>query len=142
MKETGTLPITDPRMTRFWITLEDAVKLVLKALNEMQGGEIFVPKIPSMKVTDLAEAIAPECEQEIVGIRPGEKLHEVMIPKAASRHTIEFEDHYVIEPDYDWWQNTNHTEGKKLEKEFEYNSGNNDQWLSVEEMRKLIEELD
>jgi UDP-N-acetylglucosamine 4,6-dehydratase len=142
MKETGTLPITDPRMTRFWITLEDAVKLVLKALDEMQGGEIFVPKIPSMKVTDLAKAIAPECKQEIVGIRPGEKLHEVMIPRAASRHTIEFEDHYIIEPDYDWWGNKNHPEGKKLEKEFEYNSGNNDQWLSVEEMRKLIEELD
>jgi len=142
MKETGTLPITDPRMTRFWITLEDAVKLVLKALDEMQGGEIFVPKIPSMKVTDLAEAIAPECKQEIVGIRPGEKLHEVMIPRAASRHTIEFEDHYIIEPDYDWWEKENHPKGKKLEKEFEYNSGNNNQWLSVEEMRKLIEELD
>jgi UDP-N-acetylglucosamine 4,6-dehydratase len=142
MKETGTLPITDPRMTRFWITLEDAVKLVLKALNEMQGGEIFVPKIPSMKVTDLAEAIAPECKQEIVGIRPGEKLHEVMIPRAASRHTIEFEDHYIIEPDYDWWEKGSHPEGEKLKKEFEYNSGNNNQWLSVEEMRKLIEELD
>jgi UDP-N-acetylglucosamine 4,6-dehydratase len=142
MKETGTLPITDPRMTRFWITLEDAVKLVLKALADMQGGEIFVPKIPSMKVTDLAKAIAPECKQEIVGIRPGEKLHEVMIPRAASRHTIEFEDHYVIEPDFDWWESKNYTEGEKLENEFEYNSGNNDQWLSVEEMRKLIEELD
>jgi UDP-N-acetylglucosamine 4,6-dehydratase len=142
MKETGTLPITDPRMTRFWITLEDAVKLVLKALDEMQGGEIFVPKIPSMKVTDLAEAIAPECKQEIVGIRSGEKLHEVMIPRASSRHTIEFEGHYIIEPDYDWWGKENHPDGKKLEKEFEYNSGNNDQWLSVEEMRKLIEELD
>lgn len=142
MKETGVLPITDPRMTRFWITLEDAVKLVLKALEEMQGGEIFVPKIPSMKVTDLATAIAPECKQEIIGIRPGEKLHEVMIPRAASRHTIEFEDHYIIEPDYDWWEKENHPGGKKLEKEFEYNSGNNDQWLSVEEMRKLIEELD
>ncbi len=141
MKETGTLPITDPRMTRFWITLKDAVKLVLKALDEMQGGEIFVPKIPSMKVTDLAKAIAPECKQEIVGIRPGEKLHEVMIPRAASRHTIEFEEYYVIEPDYDWWESKNHTEGQELE-EFEYNSGNNDQWLSVEEMRKLIEELD
>jgi len=141
MKETGTLPITDPRMTRFWITLEDAVKLVLKALDEMQGGEIFVPKIPSMKVTDLAEAIAPECKQKIVGIRPGEKLHEVMIPRAASRHTIEFEDHYVIEPDFDWWHNRNHIKGEKLGEEFEYNSGNNDQWLSVEEMREKIKNL-
>src|SRR6056297_1084549 len=142
MKETGTLPITDPRMTRFWITLEDGVKLVLKALDEMQGGEIFVPKIPSMKVTDLAEAIAPECEQEVVGIRPGEKLHEVMIPRASSRHTIEFDDHYIIEPEYNWWQNVNHKGGKKIEEEFEYNSGNNDQWLSIEEMRKMLEGLD
>ncbi|SDC92274.1 UDP-N-acetylglucosamine 4,6-dehydratase (inverting) [Halanaerobium congolense] len=141
MKETGILPITDPRMTRFWITLEDAVKLVLKALDKMQGGEIFVPKIPSMKVTDLAEAIAPECKQEIVGIRSGEKLHEVMIPRAASRHTIEFEDYYVIEPDYDWWENNNHTGGKKLEKEFEYNSGNNDYWITIDEMRKIINEF-
>lgn len=142
MKETGILPITDSRMTRFWINLEDAVKLVLKALDEMQGGEIFVPKIPSMKVTDLAEAIAPECKQKIVGLRPGEKLHEVMIPRAASRHTIEFEDYYIIEPDFDWWHNRNHKKGKQLEEEFEYNSGNNDRWLSVEEMRKLIEELE
>ncbi|SIQ30216.1 UDP-N-acetylglucosamine 4,6-dehydratase (inverting) [Halanaerobium kushneri] len=142
MKETGTLPITDPRMTRFWITLEDAVKLVLRAFDKMQGGEIFVPKIPSMKITDLAKAIAPECEQKTVGIRPGEKLHEVMITKSDSRHTLEFDDHYVIEPEFDWWKNVNHPEGEPLEEEFEYNSGNNDQWLSVKEMRELIEELD
>ena len=140
-KETGVLPITDPRMTRFWITLEEGVKLVLKALKEMQGGEVFVPKIPSMKITDLAKAIAPECKQEIVGIRPGEKLHEVMIPRAASRHTIEFDNHYIIEPEFSWWKRTNHKDGKKIEEEFEYNSGNNDQWLSIEEMRKMLKEL-
>ena len=141
MKKTGTLPITDPRMTRFWITLEDGVKLVLKAMKEMHGGEVFVPKIPSMKITDLATAIAPECEQEIVGIRPGEKLHEVMIPRSASRHTVEFKDHYIIEPEYDWWNKKNHEDGQVVEEEFEYNSGNNDQWLSIEEMREMIEEL-
>lgn len=140
-KETGTIPITDSRMTRFWITLEDGVKLVLKAINEMQGGEVFVPKIPSMKITDLAKAIAPDCKQDVVGIRPGEKLHEVMIPRASSRHTIEFEDHYIIEPEFNWWENTNHKDGKKIEEEFEYNSGNNDQWLSIEEMRTMLEEL-
>ena len=140
-KETGTIPITDPRMTRFWITLEDGVKLVLKCIREMQGGEIVVPKIPSMKITDLAKAIAPECDQEIVGIRPGEKLHEVMITKSASRHTIEFDNYYIIEPEYNWWKNTSHKNGKKVEEEFEYNSGNNDQWLSIEEMRKMLEEI-
>ena len=140
-KETGTIPITDPRMTRFWITLEDGVKLVLKALKKMQGGEVFVPKIPSMKVTDLAKAIAPECEQEVVGIRPGEKLHEVMIPRASSRHTIEFDDYYIIEPEFNWWEKTNYPDGKKVKEEFEYNSGNNDQWLSIEEMSKMLKEL-
>ena len=107
----------------------------------MQGGEVFVPKIPSMKITDLAKAIAPECEQEVVGIRPGEKLHEVMIPRASSRHTIEFENYYIIEPEYNWWKNTSHKNGKKVEEEFEYNSGNNDQWLSIKEMRKMLEEI-
>lgn len=141
MKETGTLPITDSRMTRFWITLEEAVELVLLALRKMQGGEVFVPKIPSMKVTDLATAIAPECEQEVIGIRSGEKLHEVMIPKSDARHTLEFEDHYIIEPEYDWWNSDNYVGGETLEDGFKYSSDQNDQWLSVEEMRARIEEL-
>jgi len=141
MKETGTLPITDPRMTRFWITLEEGVGLVLTALEKMHGGEIFVKKIPSMKVTDLAEAIAPECEQEVVGIRPGEKLHEVMVTKSDARHTLEFEDHFIILPEYDWWSVDNHKDGKPLEDGFEYSSGKNDWWLTVEEMRQKIEEL-
>lgn len=141
-KEKGVLPITDPRMTRFWITLEDGVGLVLKAFQEMQGGEIFVPKIPSMKITDLAEAIAPECELKTVGIRPGEKLHEVMITKSDSRHTLEFDDYYVIEPEFSWWSNDNHKNGNNLEDGFEYNSGTNDKWLTIEEMRKMIEELE
>ena len=99
-KEEGMLPITDPRMTRFWITLEQGVDFVLKCLESMVGGELFVPKIPSMNMMDLAKAIAPECKTEIIGIRPGEKLHEVMIPKDDARRTIEYEDKYIIKPDF------------------------------------------
>ncbi|MFW6029439.1 MAG: polysaccharide biosynthesis protein, partial [Halanaerobiales bacterium] len=141
MKETGVLPITDPRMTRFWITLKDGVELVLRAFEEMQGGEIFVPKIPSMKITDLAKAIAPECELKIVGIRPGEKLHEVMITKSDSRHTIEFDNHYIIEPEFDWWNNNSYQGVKSIEEEFEYNSSNNEQWLTIEDMAQRLKEL-
>lgn len=141
MKKTGVLPITDPRMTRFWITLEQGVEFVLKALKEMRGGEIFVPKIPSMKITDLAKAIAPECKQEIVGIRPGEKLHEVMITSSDSRHTLEFDDYYIIEPEYDWWKKDNHKDGKPVKEGFEYNSCTNTWWLTIEEMKKMLEEL-
>jgi UDP-N-acetylglucosamine 4,6-dehydratase len=140
-RETGVIPITDPRMTRFWISLEDGVKLVLKAFREMNGGEILVPKIPSMKVTDLAKAIAPDCEQKTVGIRPGEKLHEVMITKTDSRHTLEFDNYYIIKPEYDWWNKKNHEDGQPVEDGFEYNSGDNEDWLSIEEMRRIIEEL-
>ncbi len=140
-KETGKLPITDRRMTRFWISLDDGVKMVLKAFEKMEGGEIFVPKIPSMKITDLAKAIAPECELEEVGIRPGEKIHEVMITQADSRHTLEFDDYYIIEPEYSWWDKANHEDGRRVQEEFEYSSGNNDKWLSIEEMRNKLKEL-
>ncbi|HPZ63397.1 MAG TPA: UDP-N-acetylglucosamine 4,6-dehydratase (inverting), partial [Halanaerobiales bacterium] len=112
LKEAGKLPITDPRMTRFWITLEEGVEMVFAALEKMQGGEIFVPKIPSMKITDLAEAIAPECELEIVGIRPGEKLHESLITGSDARHTLEFENYYIIQPEFSWWKLGNHKDGK------------------------------
>ena len=98
-KAEGVLPITDPRMTRFWITLEQGVDFVLKCLERMVGGELFVPKIPSMNMMDLAKAIAPECKTEIIGIRPGEKLHEVMMPKDDARKTIEYDDKYIIKPD-------------------------------------------
>jgi UDP-N-acetylglucosamine 4,6-dehydratase len=140
-KETGVLPITDPRMTRFWITLEQGVKLVLTALEKMHGGEVFVKKIPSMKITDLAKAIAPDCEHKIVGIRSGEKLHEMMISRADARHTVEFDDYYIILPDYDWWGVNNHQDGQPVEEDFEYRSNKNEHWLSIEEMRKMIEEL-
>src|SRR5260370_32094927 len=103
MRETGTLPIADPRMTRFWSTVEQGVKFVLDCLERMIGGEIFVPKIPSMNILDLAKAIAPECEIKVVGIRPGEKLHEVMVPADDARHTLEYDDYYTIVPTFQDW---------------------------------------
>ena len=137
------LPITDPQMTRFLITLNQGVEFVLKNFYRMHGGEIFVPKIPSMKITELAKAMAPHLEQEIIGIRPGEKLHEVMCPKDDSHITLEFDDHFVIKPTIqfaykvDFAQNALGERGKSVEQGFEYNSGNNTWWLSHEEFLKL-----
>lgn len=141
LKETGRLPITDPRMTRFWITLEEGVEMVLTALKEMKGGEIFVPKIPSMKITDLAKAIAPECELEIVGIRPGEKLHEILITASDARHTLEFDNYYVIQPEFSWWSSTNYKDGNPLKEGFEYTSDKNEDWLTIEEMREMLKQI-
>ncbi len=145
MKPTGRIPITDRRMTRFWITLDQAVRLVLDGLEKMRGGEIFVPKVPSMNIGDLAEAIAPECQHEVVGIRPGEKLHEVMVPSDDSRRTVELEDFYVIQPDFPFlrqdgagWQK----EGRPVPDGFSYASDTNPQWLTKEDLRKLLAEMD
>jgi UDP-N-acetylglucosamine 4,6-dehydratase len=140
-RETGVLPITDPRMTRFWITLEQGVELVLKSLVWMSGGEIFVPKIPSMNIMDLARAIAPECRTAITGIRPGEKLHEVMVPEDEARHTLEFDDHFVILPTYHDWAEAYTVEregGKPCPEGFRYSSDTNARWLSVDELRAMI----
>ena len=141
------LPITDEKMTRFMITLEDGVNFVLKNFERMQGGEIFVPKIPSMKMTDLADAMAPSLQRKIIGIRPGEKLHEIMCPADDSHLTFEFDDHFVIAPtitftnrrDYD--NNILGEKGKKVAQGFEYNSGNNKEWLEKDELLKLIKEI-
>lgn len=141
IKETGTVPITDERMTRFWITLDQGVQFVLDNLDRMHGGEIFVPKIPSMKVTDLATAIAPECKIEIVGIRPGEKLHEAMITEDDARQTREFNTYYVIQPEFPWWSEDYAKDGKDLEEGFKYTSDLNDDWLTVEQLRELVEEM-
>jgi len=141
MRETGTLPITDERMTRFWITLEQGVQFVLDNLERMHGGEIFIPKIPSMKVMDLAKAIGPECKTEIVGIRPGEKLHEAMITEDDARHTLEYDNYYVIQPEFSWWSKEYATGGKLLDETFSYISNVNNQWLTVDELRDLIELL-
>lgn len=138
------LPITDERMTRFWITLQDGVNLVLKGFERMYGGEIFVPKIPSVRITDLARAIAPDIKQEIIGIRPGEKLHEKMVPRDDSYRTIEFHDHYVITPSIQFWDhdvdftmNRCDERGRLVEEGFNYHSGNNPVFLSIEEIREM-----
>ncbi|MFB5085901.1 UDP-N-acetylglucosamine 4,6-dehydratase (inverting) [Psychrobacillus sp. PGGUH221] len=140
-KETGVLPVTDERMTRFWITLDKGVQFVLDSLDRMYGGEIFVPKIPSMSIIDLAKAIGPECEIEIVGIRPGEKLHEVMITQDDARHTVEYDDYYVIAPEFKWWQ-SNILNGQTVPEGFIYSSEQNGKWLSIEELKKVIVSID
>lgn len=138
-RKTGVLPITDPRMTRFWITLDQGVKFVLGCLERMVGGELFVPKLPSMNMMDLATAIAPECRTEIIGIRPGEKLHEIMIPRDEARRTIEYERYYVIQPDFPFWgRRFDENGGKLVAEDFEYNSSTNPWQLSIDEMREVI----
>lgn len=136
------LPITDFEMTRFWISLEQGVQLVIKALEESKGGETFIAKIPSFKITDLAKAILPECTMKEVGIREGEKLHEVMITKEDSPYTYEYDRYFIVYPHMSWWTDTKVTLGGKLVPQgFEYSSGTNDQWLSVEDLRKLLHDV-
>ena len=138
------LPITDERMTRFWITLDDGVRFVLKNFERMSGGEIFVPKIPSVRITDLARAMAPHLEQRFIGIRPGEKIHEVMCPADDSHLTLEFRDHFLIKPTISFTDQDNDFSINKLgeisnlvEQGFEYNSGSNEHFLNVNEMAQM-----
>jgi len=135
--KTGVLPITDERMTRFWITLDQGVDFVLSSLEQMRGGELFVPKIPSMRITELAKALAPDARIEIVGIRPGEKLHEEMISLDDARRTIDIGDRYVIQPEFGWWTNE-HLTGAPMPEGFAYTSDRNDHWLSSDELRAMI----
>jgi UDP-N-acetylglucosamine 4,6-dehydratase/5-epimerase len=135
------LPITDNRMTRFWLKLEEAVEMVITALETMNGGELFVKKIPSIKVTDLAKAMAPNLSQKEVGIRPGEKIHEMMISAEDSRNTIELDKYYIIAPDIEGIKEKIMTQGKPVIENFEYHSGNNSDWLSVAQIKNLIEEI-
>ncbi len=137
------LPITDNRMTRFWISLTQGVELVIKALEEAKGGETFISKIPSFKITDLAEAMLPGCEKPEVGIRPGEKLHEIMVTTEDSFTTYEYDKHFIVYPQtkfhsYQYFEPT----GKKVPEGFSYSSGNNTEWLSVEDIRKLLKDID
>ncbi len=141
------LPITDPKMTRFFITLEDGVNFVLKNFHRMSGGEIFIPKIPSMKIVDMAKAIAPDLPHKIIGIRPGEKLHEIMCPSDDSHLTLEFDNHYVIRPTISLTSKTNNyhinklgEQGVAVEQGFEYNSGNNTQWLDAKQLMNMIKD--
>lgn len=141
-KKSGVLPITDSEMTRFWITLEQGVDFVLKCFGRMVGGELFVPKIPSMNIMDLAEAICLKCEKKIVGIRAGEKLHEIMVPKDDARRTLEYKDHYLIQPGFRYFERRfNGEKGKPVPDDFEYNSGTNPWFLTIEEMREMVKAL-
>lgn len=133
----GVLPITDERMTRFWITLDQGVRFVLDSLDRMRGGELYVPKIPSMRVVDLARAMAPEAELKVVGIRPGEKLHEEMISASDARSTLDLGDRYVIQPELDFWPK-GQLEGASLPDGFSYASDTNDRWLGVDELRAML----
>lgn len=142
IKNGGTeLPITDYRMTRFWISLEEGVKLVIKALEESRGGETFISKIPSFKITDLAQAMLPGCDMPEVGIREGEKLHEIMITTEDSLHTYEYEKHFIVYPQMNFWNEGKVIlGGKKLEYGFSYSSGNNSEWYNIEDLQKLLKE--
>jgi len=136
-KKTGTVTVTDPRMTRFWLTLEQGVEFVLHALRLMHGGEVFVPRIPSMSVTDLAKAVAPGCVINHTGIRPGEKLHECLISSDEARHTVMLDEMYVIKPEHQWWGETNWSEAAVLPPDFEFSSNTNERWLSEHEALRI-----
>jgi UDP-N-acetylglucosamine 4,6-dehydratase len=136
-RQTGRVTVTDPRMTRFWLTLEQGVRFVIRCIEHMHGGEVFIPKIPSMNIMDLVQAIAPDCKVDYIGIRPGEKLHEVLLSEDESRHALELDDMYVIRPLYNWWETKNWSEGKPVPEGFRYTSDTNTHWLSVDELRVL-----
>jgi UDP-N-acetylglucosamine 4,6-dehydratase len=137
-KEKGKVTITDKRMTRFWITLDQAVELVVQGLTHMQGGEIFVPRIPSMKILDLAKALAPECDIEVIGIRPGEKLNEALITEEDGRNAVRYNGMYVVFPNHPWWKRENYSIAKKLPEGFLYTSDKNEKWLTVDDLKTII----
>ncbi len=136
----GRITITDERMTRFWLSLEEGVRFTIRCIEQMEGGEVFVPKIPSMRVVDLAHVIAPDTEIEVIGIRPGEKLHEVLISEDEARHTLELKDMYVVEPPGALWFGRNWRDrGKRLPEGYRYTSDGNDQWLDESKIHELVE---
>lgn len=140
-RSSGTVTVTDERMTRFWITLEQGVRFVLQCIQRMRGGEIFVPKIPSMSIMDLVSVIAPNCTVETIGIRPGEKLHEVLISSDEARLSLEFDDMFLVQPSYPWWNPSLDLGGKPLGEEFCYSSDNNADWLTAADLQRMVEEL-
>ncbi len=137
-RKRGRLTLTDPRMTRFWLTLDQGVQFVVSCLEQMHGGEIFVPKIPSMSMIEMAQAVAPECEIETVGIRPGEKLHEVLVSEDEARNTVELDDRFVIQPAFSWWQKKNWQHARALPEGFRYSSDTNPQWLTPGDLFRIV----
>ena len=137
-RPTGVITVTDERMTRFWITLEQGVEFVLNCLQKMHGGEVFVPKIPSMNIMDLVAAVAPDCEVKFTGVRPGEKLHELLVSPDESRQALEFSDMFLIQPPHPWWDWSASDGGQLLPDGFSYGSDNNSQWLTVQQLREMV----
>ena len=140
-KEKGEITITDAEMTRFWISLDQGVRFVIHCIKNMKGGEIFVPKISSMKIIDLADAVAPGTKKRFIGIRPGEKLHEVLLTKEESRHTKEDDDHFIIEPEFPFWDGNNFKDFQSISHEFRYASNTNDKWITKEKMGDILKTL-
>ena len=140
-KKNGEITITDERMTRFWITLEQGVRFVIDCVSRMRGGEVFIPKIPSMKIADLADVVAPQAERRIIGIRPGEKTNESLITKEEAMRAREFDKYFVIEPEFSFWKPDSLQGGKPLPDAFSYTSDNNDRWLTKDELTGMIKEL-
>ncbi len=138
-RENGKITITDERMIRFWITQEQEVRFTIDCIDRMQGGEVFIPKMPSTKIRELADLIAPEAKREIVGIRPGEKVNEILLTEEESRHSKEFDNYFLIEPEYFFWNNGNLNGAKPLPEGFTYTSDNNNWWLTKNELKKMLE---
>lgn len=138
-RRAGRITVTDPRMTRFWITLEQGVRFVFRSIDQMHGGEVFVPKLPSMRLMDLARAVADGCQIDVVGIRPGEKLHEVLVSDDEARHAVELDDMFVIKPAHPWWRDEGWQHGRPLEEGFRYSSDANPQWLDADQLRELLD---
>jgi UDP-N-acetylglucosamine 4,6-dehydratase len=141
-RPTGTITVTEPRMTRFWITLEQGVRFVIESVERMQGGEVFVPKLPSTSILDLVEALAPECSVQQIGIRPGEKLHECLVSEDEARNTLDVDRFYVIQPSHKWWSGANWADGRPLADGFRYTSDDNPARLSPVQIRALVASLD
>ncbi len=138
-RQSGTITITDKRMTRFWITLEQGARFVISCLEQMQGGEVFVPKLPSVNIMELARVMAPECSHEVIGIRPGEKVHECLISTDEARQTVMLEDRYVILPTHPWWGSSDYSNAEPLPEGFTYSSDRNDMTLTENELREMID---
>ncbi len=141
-KNQGSVTVTDPRMTRFWLTVDQGAEFVVRCIERMHGGEVFVPKIPTMNIMDLVKVLAPECQVEHIGIRPGEKLHEVMVSEDEARHTVEMEDMYIIKPVHPWWGNSQWQGATPVREGFTYASNLNPQSLTMVELKRMVETLD
>ena len=138
-RKTGAVTVTDPQMTRFWITLEQGVRFVIRSIEQMSGGEIFVPKIPSMRITDLVSAIAPDCRLQIIGVRPGEKLHEALLSEHEASHTLELDDMYIVQPEFGWWTPERWPHARALTPGFRYTSDGNSAWLSLADLCRMAD---